>query len=53
MEASFPGDGKESSCNARDEGSVLGQEGSLEKGITIYCDILTWKIPWTEEPGGL
>ena len=53
MEASFPGDGKESSCNARDEGSVLGQESSLEKGITIYYDILTWRIPWTEEPGGL
>ena len=25
----------------------------LEKGITTHFSILAWKIPWTEEPGGL
>ena len=31
----------------------LGQKDSLEKEMTIHCNILAWKIPWTEEPGGL
>ena len=31
----------------------LGQEDPLEKGIVTHCSILAWKIPWTEEPGGL
>ena len=26
---------------------------SLEKGMAAHCSILTWEIPWTEEPGGL
>ena len=30
----------------------LGQE-DLEKGIATHSSILAWKIPWTEEPGGL
>ena len=24
-----------------------------EKGMATHCSILAWKIPWTEEPGGL
>ena len=28
-------------------------EDPLEKGMTSCSSILTWKIPWTEEPGGL
>ena len=32
---------------------TLGQEGSLEEEIVIDSNILAWKIPWTEEPGGL
>ena len=32
---------------------ALGQEDPLEKGIAVHSRILTWKIPWTEEPGGL
>ena len=32
---------------------ILGQEDSLEKGMAIYSSILTWGIPWTENPGGL
>ena len=31
----------------------LGQEGPLEKQMTTHCSILAWRIPWTEEPGGL
>ena len=31
----------------------LGQENPLEKGMTIHCSILAWRISWTEEPGGL
>ena len=30
----------------------LGQEDPLED-MTTYSSILAWKIPWTEEPGGL
>ena len=30
----------------------LGQEDPLEKGMTTHSSILTWRIPWTEEPGG-
>ena len=31
----------------------LGQEGPLEKEMAIHSSILAWRIPWTEEPGGL
>ena len=31
----------------------LGQEDPLEKEIATHSSILAWKIPWTEEPGGL
>ena len=31
----------------------LGQEHPLEKGMTTHSSILAWRIPWTEEPGGL
>ena len=31
----------------------LGQEDSLEKEMTTHSSILSWKIPWTEETGGL
>ena len=31
----------------------LGQEDPLEKGKATHSSILTWRIPWTEEPGGL
>ena len=32
---------------------IPGQEDPLEKGMVIHSSILTWRIPWTEEPGGL
>ena len=31
----------------------LGREDPLEKGMTAHSSILAWRIPWTEEPGGL
>ena len=31
----------------------LGQEDPLEKGTVTHSSILGWRIPWTEEPGGL
>ena len=31
----------------------LGQEDVLEKEMATHSSILAWKIPWTEEPGGL
>ena len=31
----------------------LGQDDPLEKGMATHSSILAWKIPWTEEPGGL
>ena len=31
----------------------LGWEDSLEKEMAAHSSILAWRIPWTEEPGGL
>ena len=31
----------------------LDQEDPLEKGMATRSSILAWRIPWTEEPGGL
>ena len=31
----------------------LGQEDPLEKKIATHSSILSWEIPWIEEPGGL
>ena len=31
----------------------LGWEDPLEEGIATHSSILAWRIPWTEEPGGL
>ena len=41
--------GKESACSAGDPGLIPGLGRFPEKGISI----LAWRIPWTEEPGGL
>ena len=30
-----------------------GREGPLEEGMAAHFSILAWRIPWTEEPGGL
>ena len=31
----------------------LGWKDPLEKGMATHSSILAWRIPWTEEPGGL
>ena len=31
----------------------LDQDDPLEEGMAIHSSILAWRIPWTEEPGGL
>ena len=31
----------------------MGWEDPLEKGMATHSSILAWRIPWTEEPGGL
>ena len=31
----------------------LGLEDPLEEEMVTHCSTLAWKIPWTEEPGGL
>ena len=54
-EKGFPGDSdsKESTCSAGDPGSILGSGRSLEKDMATHSNILAWRIPWTEQPGGL
>ena len=46
-------DGKESACNVGDLGSIPGSGRSLEKRMAIQSSILAWRIPWTEESGGV
>ena len=54
----FPGGTvvKNPSANAgdtREAGSIPGSGRSLEKGMATHSSILAWRIPWTEEPGGI
>ena len=51
----FPGgsDSKESAINAGHWLWPLGQEDALEKEMATHSSILAWRIPWTEESGGL
>ena len=51
----FPGgsDGEESAWKGDDPVRSLGQEDPLEKEMATHSSILAWRIPWTEEPGGL
>ena len=39
--------------NARDSSSITGLEDPLEEEMATHSSILAWRIPWTEEPGGL
>ena len=50
----FPGgsDGKESAVQETQVQS-LSLEDPLEKGMATHSSILSWRIPWTGEPGGL
>ena len=42
-----------SAGDARDTGSIPGQEDPLEEETAAHSSILAWRIPWTEEPGEL
>ena len=46
-------DGKESASNAGDWVQSLGWKDPLKKGMATHSNILAWRIPWTEERGGL
>ena len=46
-------DSKESACNTGDLGSIPGSERSPREGMATHSSILSWRILWTEEPGGL
>ena len=48
----FPGV-SESTCDAGDVGSIPGLGSSLEEGMAACPSTLAWRLPWTEEPGGL
>ena len=54
-ELGFPSgsDGKESSCNAGDPGSIPRLGRCPGEGRGTHSNFLAWRIPWTEEPGGL
>ena len=54
----FPGgaSGKEPTCQCRRHRRQvlsLDQEDCLEEGMATHSNVLAWRIPWTEEPGGL
>ena len=52
----IPG-GEESACQLRKckdtQVRSLGREDALEKEMATHSSILAWRVPWTEEPGGL
>ena len=45
--------GKESPTKQETQVQSLGRKDPLEKETATHSSILAWKIPWTEEPGGL
>ena len=52
----FPGgsDGKESTCNVGDLGLIPGLgRFPWRREMAPHSSFLAWRIPWTEEPGGL
>ena len=42
----------ESACNAGDPDSIPGL-GRYPREVSVHSSVLAWRIPWTEEPGGL
>ena len=51
----FPGGSvvKNSPANAGDRGLIPGSGRSPEDRMATHSSVLAWRIPWTEEPGGL
>ena len=54
-EQGFPGGSvvKNQPASAGDVGLISGLRKSLEKGMATHSSILAWRIPWSEERGGL
>ena len=54
-ESDFPGgsDSKASACSAGDLDWIPRSGNTLERKMATHSSILAWRIPWTEEPGGL
>ena len=46
-------EGKEFACIAGETGSIPGSVRFPKKGMATHSTILSWRIPWTEEPGRL
>ena len=46
-------DGKASACNVGDLGLIAGSGRAPGEGNGNPLQFLAWRIPWTEEPGGL
>ena len=44
---------KDPSATQETQNQSLGQEDLLEEEVATHSSILSWEIPWTEEPGGL
>ena len=42
-----------SAGDARDTGSIPGLEDPLEEEMATHSSVLAWRIPWTEEHGGI
>ena len=58
MELDFPGGSAVKNLPAMQDSQEtqvqsLGQKDPLEEGTATHSSILDWRIPWTEEPGGL
>ena len=55
MEAGLPGGAvvKNLPANAGDMGLILGSGRPLEKEMATHSSVHAWRIPWTEELGGL
>ena len=51
----FPGGSvvKNLPANVGEPGLIPGQEDPLENRMVAHSSTLEWRIPWTEEPGGL
>ena len=50
----FPGgSGVNNPPEVQETGLILGGEDPLEEGMATQSSTLAWRIPWTEEPGGL
>ena len=45
--------GKEPACQEGEPGPILGSRMSMEKATAPHASTLAWRIPQTEEPGGL